>query len=235
MVAKEQAYIEHVFEDVFDHKSFTGRSGTFFGYEGLGSIYWHMVSKLLLAVCEITKKAIDQQESPERIGRLFDHYFEINAGIGAHKSPELYGAFPTDPYSHTPAGKGAQQPGMTGQVKEDIISRFGELGVRVKNGILGFDPTMLRSEEFLTEPKVFRYQNIAKESCAIDLEKDSLAFTYCQVPVIYKKSTEEAIEVVLQSGETKLFSGHYLDDSTTQQIFQRTNTINKIVVSTLKE
>ena len=47
----------------------------------------------------------------------------------------LYGAFPTDPYSHTPAGKGAQQPGMTGQVKEDVISRFGELGVEVKNGV----------------------------------------------------------------------------------------------------
>ena len=61
---------------------------------------------------------------------FFDHYFEINAGIGAHKSPELYGAFPTDPYSHTPGGKGAQQPGMTGQVKEDILCRFGELGVQ---------------------------------------------------------------------------------------------------------
>ena len=51
-------------------------------------------------------------------------HFEINAGIGAHKSPELYGAFPTDPYSHTPGGKGAQQPGMTGQVKEEGVYLF---------------------------------------------------------------------------------------------------------------
>jgi len=29
---------------MFDHRSFTGRSGTFFGYEGLGCIFWHMVS-----------------------------------------------------------------------------------------------------------------------------------------------------------------------------------------------
>ena len=56
-------------------------------------------------------------------------------GIGAHKSPVNYGAFPSDPYSHTPAGKGAQQPGMTGQVKEDILSRFGELGLRVKEAV----------------------------------------------------------------------------------------------------
>ena len=35
-----------LYEEVFDHQSFTGRSGTFYKYEGLGCIYWHMVSKL---------------------------------------------------------------------------------------------------------------------------------------------------------------------------------------------
>ena len=79
LVEKETAYIEQIFEDVFDHKSFTGRSGTFFGYEGLGSIYWHMVSKLQLAVYEITKAAIDNNEDAALIGKLFDHYYEINA------------------------------------------------------------------------------------------------------------------------------------------------------------
>jgi hypothetical protein len=234
LVEKETAYVEQIFEDVFDHKSFTGRSGTFFGYEGLGSIYWHMVSKLQLAVYEITKAAIDNNDDPALIGKLFDHYYEINAGIGAHKSPALYGAFPTDPYSHTPAGKGAQQPGMTGQVKEDILSRFGELGVRVTNGTLGFDPTILHTEEFLAEPKQFNYVNVTNQTVSMALDKDNLAFTYCQVPVIYKKSTEAAIEVVLNTGESKLFSGQYLDKETSQQIFQRTNTVNKIIVSTLK-
>ena len=47
LVSKDRALLSSIFEEVFDHKSFTGRSGTFFGYEGLGSIYWHMVSKLL--------------------------------------------------------------------------------------------------------------------------------------------------------------------------------------------
>ena len=41
-----------LYESVVNHSSFTGRSGTMFGYEGLGCIYWHMVSKLLLAVQE---------------------------------------------------------------------------------------------------------------------------------------------------------------------------------------
>jgi len=235
LVHQETPLIEQLFEDIFNHKSFTGRSGTFFGYEGLGSIYWHMVSKLLLATFEITKKAIDQKGNGTLIGKLFDHYFEIVAGIGAHKSPELYGAFPTDPYSHTPGGKGAQQPGMTGQVKEDILSRFGELGVEVENGILQFNPAILRSEEFLKEPRVFDYVDVKKQRSSIELEKDSLAFTYCQVPVIYKKSSEAAIEVQLQDGTSLHFKGKQLDKNTSYSIFKRDGEIIQLNVFVVKE
>ena len=35
-IKKERNFIYDLFEKVFDHKSFTGRSGTFYGYEGLG-------------------------------------------------------------------------------------------------------------------------------------------------------------------------------------------------------
>ena len=50
LVEEESELIGEIFESAFEHQKFTGRSGTFYGYEGLGSIYWHMVSKLLLAV-----------------------------------------------------------------------------------------------------------------------------------------------------------------------------------------
>ncbi len=95
-----------------------------------------MVSKLVLSIQETCLRAIKNGVDDVTVGKLLDHYYEASEGIGVHKSPELYGAFPTDPYSHTPAGKGAQQPGMTGQVKEDILSRFGELGVFVSEGKL---------------------------------------------------------------------------------------------------
>ena len=153
LIDQEGAFLLDTFELVFNHKAFTGRSGTFFGYEGLGSIYWHMVSKFLLSVQETSLKAIEDEKSAETIGRLLEHYYEINEGIGVHKSPELYGAFPTDPYSHTPAGKGAQQPGMTGQVKEDILCRFGELGVFINQGQLSFNPTPV-SYTHLTLPTI---------------------------------------------------------------------------------
>ena len=138
LLQNDKAKVCAIYEKVFDHKSFTGRSGTFYGYEGLGSIYWHMVSKLLIAVQELIQKAIDEKAGVRVINRLKKHYFEINKGIGADKTPLEYGAIPTDPYSHTPAGKGAQQPGMTGQVKEDIIARMAELGVETSNGQISF-------------------------------------------------------------------------------------------------
>ena len=234
LASKEAEVIYGIFEAIFDHKSFTGRSGTFFGYEGLGSIYWHMVSKLLLAAFETTKQAIDENNEPEIIGKLFDHYFEINAGIGAHKSPELYGAFPTDPYSHTPGGKGAQQPGMTGQVKEDILCRFGELGVRVADGILGFDAGILKASEFLQEAENFNYVDVDQEKQSIALEKDSLAFTICQVPIVYKKASGSSTSVEFFDGPTKMFDANTLDIETTKHVFERTHKIKQITVFVVK-
>ena len=229
-VVKESESLFSLYESVFNHKSFTGRSGTFFGYEGLGSIYWHMVSKLLLANYEVVSKAIELGEAKKWIDRLIDHYYKIYNGIGPKKSPELYGAFPTDPYSHTPRGKGVQQPGMTGQVKEDLLSRSGELGVRVKEGILCFDPELLRSEEFLDHKQVFYFINIHQKKSEILLTPKSMAFTVCQVPVIYQKSDENVIEVHAKDGSVTHLKGKQLNFKISQAIFRRSGKYEKIVV-----
>ncbi len=225
---KEESKILQIFEDVFNHKAFTGRSGTFYGYEGLGSIYWHMVSKLLLAVMECCQKAIEDNENDEIVGRLLEHYYEINEGIGVHKSPELYGAFPTDPYSHTPAGKGAQQPGMTGQVKEDILSRFGELGVFMRDGRLVFNPCMLRKAEFLKETKTFDYIDLHGNTSQLEINKGELVFTYCQVPVIYSISDTFKSEVKLKQGSIQTFDNLNLDDAISQKVFNRSGEVELI-------
>ncbi|WKK65123.1 hypothetical protein [Lutimonas zeaxanthinifaciens] len=234
MVEKDTQLLLDIFEDIFDHKSFTGRSGTFFGYEGLGSIYWHMVSKLVLSIQETCLAAIEEGLDDVTIGKLLEHYYEASEGIGVHKSPELYGAFPTDPYSHTPATKGAQQPGMTGQVKEDILSRFGELGVFVKQGEIYFEPHLLRKEEFLQNPKTFSYVSIDKELKEIEVDKDSLCFTYCQIPVTYKLDSGEGLQLIFNSGETVESSELKLDVDTSKKLFQRTGEIHQIIVSIKK-
>ncbi len=230
LASKDEKAVLQIFEEVFNHKAFTGRSGTFYGYEGLGSIYWHMVSKLQLAVLECCLEAIHKNESDEIVGKLLEHYYEINEGIGVHKSPQVYGAFPTDPYSHTPAGKGAQQPGMTGQVKEDILSRFGELGVFVNDGKLLFDPCMLRKEEFLNVSKTFDYITIGNENAQLHLSPGELCFTYCQVPVVYRISDKNSVEVNY-GDETKSFDSLSLDEHISTTVFSRSGEVKRITVS----
>jgi len=228
---KEQQQLAAVFEGVFNHKAFTGRSGTFFGYEGLGSIYWHMVSKLRYAVVACCQQAVREEAGAETIGRLLEHYYEIAAGIGVHKSPELYGAFPTDPYSHTPGGKGAQQPGMTGQVKEDLLSRFGELGVTIKEGQLSFKPTLLRKEEFLTQAETFRYIDVSGERREIALPVGTLAFTWCQIPIIYAIGDAPALRLQFADGREQEQQGVKLTASLSKEVFGRSGKITSILVT----
>jgi hypothetical protein len=228
--AAEKEGVLNIFEKVFNHKAFTGRSGTFFGYEGLGSIYWHMVSKLQLAVMECCLEAIAHKEDGSLVGRLLEHYYEINEGIGVHKSPSLYGAFPTDPYSHTPLFKGAQQPGMTGQVKEDILSRFGELGVEVEDGQLRFNPCLLRKEELLEVSRTFSYVDLQGIEHTIDLPAGSLCYSICQVPVIYLLGERPGIDVSKSDGTSIHLDSNRLDAEISRHIFGRTGEILQIDV-----
>ncbi len=230
LVEKERGLLLEIFEKVFNHKTFTGRSGTFFAYEGLGSIYWHMVSKLLLAVQECCLKALEENADPGIIESLKEHYYEIAAGIGVQKPPQLYGAFPTDPYSHTPRHRGAQQPGMTGQVKEDILARFGELGVLVKEGRIQFNPYLLRRDAFTKQTSVFEYINILNKQVRLQLKPGSLCFTYCQIPVVYTMADKDHLEVVYADGTVKAFDLLLLDTETSKLVFQRSDSIDRMEV-----
>ncbi len=228
--ATESEALLSLFESVFDHKAFTGRSGTFFGYEGLGSIYWHMVSKLRLAVLETCQKAIDRKDDQNTNRELLAHYFDIVEGIGVHKSPALYGAFPTDPYSHTPKGKGAQQPGMTGQVKEDILCRFGELGITVREGKLHFRPFLLRKSEFSLAPNAIEYVDPAGKLQSLMVDAGALFFTYCQIPVIYALASEEALEITYADGYAQRSALLLMEKADTQKIWNRTGEIRQVKV-----
>ena len=148
LTPQETETILDIYEQVFRHRFFTGRSGSFYKYEGLGSIYWHMVSKLLLSVGESLRQFAADSPGHPAMPELQQYYQRIREGIGLHKKPQDYGAFPTDPYSHTPSMMGVQQPGMTGQVKEDVLSRFMELGIRIENGQIALDSSWLTENLF---------------------------------------------------------------------------------------
>ena len=230
LIYSEENKILGIYEEVFDHQSFTGRSGTFYGYEGLGSIYWHMVSKLLLATQECYYNALDKNADAVTIGKLKEHYYEIKAGIGLYKSPDVYGAFPTDAYSHTPANAGVKQPGLTGQVKEDVISRFGEMGIRIIDGNISFDASLLNEEEILTVNKEFKYYNCSGTENAISLKKNEIGFTFCQVPIVYKFTNQSKMIIYLSNNTTEEIIGNTLNKHYSHLIFSRNNEVNQIDV-----
>lgn len=147
------------YERLMNHREFTGRSGTMFAFEGLGCIYWHMVAKLLLAVQEQVFQAADSNDPA--LPRLVAQYRRVREGLGYKKDAATYGSFPFDPYSHTPAEAGAQQPGMTGQVKEEILTRWGELGLRWQSGKLRIHPVLFETAEIGASGNFdFRYQRV---------------------------------------------------------------------------
>ena len=203
---EEMSEIKRIYEKTFNHQNFTGRSGTFFAYEGLGSIYWHMVAKLLLSVQE--NISLPEGKSNQALVKA---YYTIRSGIGFNKTPALYGAFPADPYSHTPENQGAKQPGMTGQVKEEILTRFGELGLDIEDGKACFRPSFLKAEEFDSNGK--------------------LDFYWCGTKIIYEKAEESKIAVYCKDCKPLEFLGDCLDKKTSALLFSRQHTIEKIIVS----
>ena len=231
LVKQESARVGEIYENVFNHKAFTGRSGGMYGYEGLGCIYWHMISKLLLAVQENYEQAVQQGADEQTVHALAQAYYDVRHGLGFNKTPEEYGAFPTDPYSHTPGFAGARQPGMTGQVKEEVITRWGELGVTITQGAIRFAPTLIRRKEFLRIESRFNYYDVLDNPQSIELAEGTLGFTFCQVPVVYTLSDQQAsVVVTLNDGKALTYAGDTIPADVACEVFGRTGRVARIDV-----
>jgi hypothetical protein len=226
----ETAAVLSAYEAVFNHKAFTGRSGTMYGYEGIGCIYWHMVAKLLLAAQEVFDAARAAGADPAVVDALRDRYYDVRAGLGFAKTPQEFGAFPLDPYSHTPAFAGARQPGMTGQVKEEILARWGELGVTVDGGVVTFDPALLRDQEYVDAGASFSYIDVGGVQRSMALVAGSLAFTLCQVPVTYTRGGESSVSVQYADGRDERIPGRSLPEEVSAQVFARSGAVVRIDV-----
>jgi hypothetical protein len=227
---EELSLVLNIYESTFCHNEFTGRANTFYKYEGLGSIYWHMVSKLLLAVQEVYFGGEKNSAKKKELNKIKDFYYEIKSGIGVGKQPDEYGAFPTDPYSHTPLFAGAQQPGMTGQVKEDIISRFRELGIQIKSGKIIINASLLKADEFTNKADTFVYYDLSGAERKIKCGKNSISFTYCQVPFTFILSDANRMIVHSQNDELINIDGLELGESLSQSIFNREGKIKQVEI-----
>ncbi|MFZ6019334.1 MAG: hypothetical protein ACOYXO_06950, partial [Chloroflexota bacterium] len=158
-------------------------------------------------------------------------YRDVRAGSGYQKNPAEYGAFPTDPYSHTPKGNGARQPGMTGMVKEEILTRQAEVGLQFNEGRLEFNPYLLDAGELLTAPKTFTYLDVFGEQQTLQLPAGSLTCFVCQTPVTVQFGKRDEIEIHYADETCRTLSCCRLDEETSRQIFWRNGEIKHIVVS----
>jgi hypothetical protein len=68
---------------------------------------------------------------------------------------------------------------MTGQVKEEILTRLGELGVKIADGCVSFAPTLLQANEFIPEPRALAYITPEGREASLALPGGSLGFTFC--------------------------------------------------------
>ena len=157
----------------------------------------------------------------------------MRAGIGFNKTPLEYGAFPTDPYSHTPKHSGAKQPGMTGQVKEEVLTRFGELGIRVADGVAHIRPGLLRACEFASESGQLCYLDVDGEWQDLDVPAGALAFTWCQVPVVYKldDGADAMLTITRSDGSQQSFNDLTLPREESRALFERTGKIRQLTVT----
>ncbi len=227
-VSRDRNAVLDLFRETFDHASFTGRSGTMYGYEGIGCIYWHMVAKLLLAVQELSLAA-DEAGSPSP--ELRDAYRRIRDGLGFRKTVDEYGAFPTDPYSHTPLHAGAQQPGMTGQVKEEILIRFAELGVQIREGEISFRPTLLNESEFFAQERSCVMLDPEGHPTSLEVPASGLVFGLCGVPVTYRRGAEEnRVVMELKDGTAREWAGRTIDAEGSARVFARRGDVQRIRV-----
>ncbi|MEM1445120.1 MAG: hypothetical protein AAGF84_03635 [Planctomycetota bacterium] len=229
LVKSDRAAVLRLFDETFDHHAFTGRSGTMYGYEGLGCVYWHMVAKLQLAAQECWLAARKAGADADQQASLRELYGRVRDGLGFRKDADTYGAFPTDAYSHTPGNRGAQQPGMTGQVKEEMLTRRAEMGVSVEDGCLRLDAAVVAESEFLVDPTEFVYLDLEGAPRARSVPSGAIALTVCQVPVVIHRVEENVgsrrIEIEYADGTSGQVDGDTLDAQQSAKVFGRTGEI----------
>ena len=127
---------------------------------------------------------------------------------------------------------GAQQPGMTGQVKEEVLSRFGELGLRVAGGEVRFDPRLLRAREFSSETRRFRFLDVHGQWQELSVPAAGLAFTWCQVPIVYRLRGQgrPALTITRQDGGVQTLPTPSLPMELSSELFRRSGRIRQIAL-----
>jgi hypothetical protein len=99
---------------------------------------------------------------------------------------------------------------MTGQVKEEVLSRMGELGLRIADGRIGLGPALLPPEE------LWRMEG---QSAA------GYTFTVCATPVRVTRGDADRVRIIRDDGAEVERSGCTLTAEESTELFDRRGTI----------
>jgi hypothetical protein len=97
--------------------------------------------------------------------------------------------------------------------------------------MVGFDPVLLARDEFLAQPGAFRHFDLAGLPRSIEVPAGALAFSFCQVPVVYTLTPGEAwIRVTGEDGVPTEHAGGWLDATESGTLLGRHGGIARIEV-----
>ena len=94
-----------------------------------------------------------------------------------------------------------------------MLTRWGELGLKIKEGKAVFEPTFLDKAEF---------------------EDGKINFTWCGTKILYDSEKAESIELTFKDGKKASFEGNTLPAAESKKLFARSGEISQIIVGLKK-
>ena len=105
-----------------------------------------------------------------------------------------------------------------------------EIGITVHSGKIVINPSLQKAEEFTIEADPFVYFDLSGTEQKIQCGEKSIAFTYCQVPFIYRLSDTEKVVVFKEDGEEIKLNKLEFEEKISQSIFSREGKIREVKV-----
>jgi hypothetical protein len=82
----------------------------------------------------------------------------------------------------------------------------------------------------LNQSETAHFFNVENKEIEVHLNENTLGFTVCQVPAVYRISNQVGVTIHLNDDSTLKFENLKLDEKTSHEIFNRTGKVSKIEV-----
>ena len=103
---------------------------------------------------------------------------------------------------------------MTGQVKEEVLTRFGELGIRVVQGRIRLTPGLLAPGEL--------FSGFGRPASG------SARFTVCSVPMTLEVGTVDEVTIEHSDGRRHRRDGLELTSEESRDVFARSGAVARV-------